>query len=170
MDFPYHFDNEGEYGENYPASFFVFNKVQVVNLDVSDKRGFLFDKDSFSEFTFDKDTELLLINSKFGSNRSDDCYWKSGPGFQPEVASYLKELMPNLRVVGFDFISITSYEHRALGKVAHKAFLKEEKLLVIEDMKLDILNESDKVSSVVVAPLRYKLSDGCPVTVIASIE
>ena len=64
-----------------------------------------------------------------------------------------------------DFISLTSYQHRALGKVAHREFLGENDILLVEDMKLDELKKSP--TSVICLPILIKGIDGCPVTILA---
>jgi arylformamidase len=170
MDFPYHFDDLGKLGENYPASFFIFNNTQLINIEMSSNETILIDESHFKDINLNANTELLIIKTNFCHYREQECYWKSGPGFQPEVAKFLKKKMPDLRVVGFDFISITSYQHRALGKVAHKAFLIEEDLLVIEDMDLRQLKMSSKIEKTIVSPLRYDTTDGSPVTIIATVQ
>jgi kynurenine formamidase len=67
-----------------------------------------------------------------------------------------------------DFISLTAYQHRELGRAAHKAFLGgEHPILLVEDMDLNQLSSQPK--SIVCAPLLMKGADGAPVHIIASI-
>ena len=78
-------------------------------------------------------------------------------------------------MIGFDFISLSSYTNRELGREAHRAFLNKsfsglnkdcsKPILIIEDMHLASLKECP--NKIVVAPLRYDRSDGSPVTIIS---
>jgi len=73
--------------------------------------------------------------------------------------------------MGFDAISLTSFQHRELGREAHRAFLCPHKthnpILIIEDMHLEKLTHTP--ASVICGPLMLKDADGVPVTVIAEI-
>ena len=86
------------------------------------------------------------------------------------MPGFLRETFPKLRCVGFDFISITSWKHRAEGRKSHKAFLSpakgEKPILAIEDMSLK--RASSKIDWLVVSPLLVENSNGAPVTVIAN--
>ena len=68
--------------------------------------------------------------------------------------------------IGFDFISLTSFKHRSVGKQAHLSFLNPEKpITVIEDMHLEKLDSCP--SKINVFPLLVKNIDSAPVNVIA---
>lgn len=168
IDSPFHFSNNGKTIDNFEASFWVFTKVHLVDLPTTNsiiiEKGIWADK-------IPLDCDLLLIKTGFESKRNTEAYWARNPGLSPVFGLWLRENRPHVRVIGFDFISITSYDHRALGKVAHNAFLHEEHkghpILAIEDMHLAKLTSSPK--KIIVAPLRVIGSDGSPVTVIAEI-
>ena len=74
-------------------------------------------------------------------------------------------------VVGFDFISITSWKYRQLGRERHKAFLappgNEKPILAIEDMALKSIKNN--IGRVIVAPIFVEDGNGAPVTVFADI-
>ena len=124
------------------------------------------------------DTDLLLLRTGFERFRNVndmDRYIFEGPGIEAEVGVWLREKY-HLKFIGFDFLSLTSYCHREAGREAHRAFLSRDgkygkkaltgdPILIIEDMHLTELG--GEVSSVIVAPLRYTMADGAPVTVIA---
>lgn len=168
VDAPFHFSNNGKTLDLYPASFWIFNHVHLVDLPTNES--VVLEKGSWSE-AIPLDCELLLIKTGFEKRRNTESYWAHNPGLSPDLGHWLRENRPHLRVVGFDFISITSYDNRPLGKVAHKAFLHEEHkgtpILAVEDMHLDKLFSSPK--KVVISPLRIFEADGSPVTVIAEI-
>ena len=62
-------------------------------------------------------------------------------------------------------IALTGELDRQEGKGAHEAFLLDEEILILEDMKLDNLNKTPKI--VIVAPLLIDKVDGSPCTVFA---
>lgn len=168
IDAPFHFSENGATVDSYDADFWFFNKPQLCVLPAEPST--LIDVGAWCE-TVLPDTDLLLIKTGFEEKRDSEVYWKHNPGLSPKLGEWLRCLRPQVRVVGFDFISITSYDHRDIGKIAHRAFLHEEldghPILAIEDMHLAHLESSPK--SVVVAPLRIENSDGSPVTVMAEV-
>jgi kynurenine formamidase len=115
------------------------------------------------------DTEFLIINTSFGSYREEVAYWNNNPGLSPSLAAPLKTRCPNLKAVGFDFISVSSYQNRLLGREAHKAFLLANDILLIEDMKLDEI-QNKAIKSVTALPLLIDKIDGGPITIIAEYE
>jgi kynurenine formamidase len=67
-----------------------------------------------------------------------------------------------------DFISLTAYQHRELGRTAHRAFLGGGRpILLIEDM--DVRQLSSQPKSIICSPILLKGVDGAPVNIIASI-
>ena len=74
-----------------------------------------------------------------------------------------------MRAIGFDFISLTAYQHREIGREAHRAFLAKYRdkppIRIIEDMALAALSKAP--SEVTVLPLFVRGADGAPVTVLA---
>ncbi len=78
------------------------------------------------------------------------------------LCRFLKKKLPNLRAIGFDFISISSLKNRKEGRKAHREFLKDD-ILIIEDMKLSDLK--DRPDSILVSPLFIDKADGSPVSI-----
>ena len=112
-------------------------------------------------------TDLLIIKTFYGHFRGEASYWENGPGFLPEVASLLKKRMPFLRAIAFDSISLTNFQNREVGRAAHKAFLIDHDLLILEDLNLSGIDEKTRLKRVIVSPLRMKNADGAPVTIFA---
>ena len=91
------------------------------------------------------ETDLLLIRSGIETLRLSDpeTYIFHGAGLVPEIGLWLRKNR-KLKMIGFDWISLTCYENRTLGREAHKAFLSStinetknlNPVLIIEDMKL----------------------------------
>jgi kynurenine formamidase len=157
IDFPKHFKDDGATCGNYPASFWVFHKVGFLNCSIQDLPDRI--------IQLPGDLELLILKTGFGSKREEQAYWSAQPVIPAAFASILKGFFPNLRVFGFDLISLTSKLDRAEGKKAHLAFLIEQNILVLEDMNLEFLQNTP--DTVIILPLLVQEADGVPCTVVA---
>ncbi len=176
VDAPYHFDQSGMCIEEYPPNFWVCKQVHVININVNKEEIISLDKISSELSNMPNSTEFLIIKTGFEKFRDEDKekYILNGPGLSPDVGVWLRN-NKSLKMIGFDFISLSSYAHRELGREAHKAFLCKRYLgfnkqcsnpiLIVEDMHLMDLDECP--DSLYVFPLRYKKSDGAPVTIYA---
>ena len=118
--------------------------------------------------------DCLFFHTGFGKYRSSDqdTYLTRNPGIAPEVISWLRKNFKNIRCLGIDCVSITSYKQEDLGKKAHVNAFKEEKglgepLLLIEDMDLNVKSESLK--QVIVLPWQINKVDSAPCTVLAEL-
>ena len=158
IDFPYHFNNDGKTCDAYPASFWVFNKVGFLACSVEELPQKI--------YALPADIELLILITSFGAKRHEEVYWAAQPVIPASLARILREAFPQLRVFGFDMISLTSKLDRAEGKKAHIAFLLEHEILVLEDMKLDELETTPSV--VIILPLQIMGADGAPCSIIAN--
>ena len=168
VDVPRHFSLEGKRTVDYPICDYVFKAVQII--DIPRSTACLIGKDDLKDINIRPDVDLLLIRTGFENLRGQDAYWSNNPGLHPDLADYLRKIFPALRCVGFDFISVTSWKHRAEGKLAHKAFLApengEREIWAIEDMSLK--DAPIQIEEVIVAPLFVEDGNGGAVTVIAN--
>ena len=168
IDSPYHFDENGKKTYDITIEDFIFNKVVVI--DVPLKEGILISTD-FLFKNIPHDIELLLIRTGYEQFRQKDKYWNDNPGIAPEVADFLRRSFPKLRCIGFDFISLTSWNHRKEGRESHKQFLCPEnggkEILIIEDMTL--IQIRNPIHKVIVAPLFCEDGNGGAVTIFAEI-
>ena len=85
------------------------------------------------------EAEALLIRTGFFKYRQSqsDLYTTSHPWIRPDVPEYLREICPQLKVIGLDTISISNPSHREEGRAAHRAFLcSKSPLLLLEDANL----------------------------------
>ncbi len=167
IDFPNHFSDNGKTLNDYPASFWKFSKVYMISYPA--KRDEIVDERILINSEIPNDTEFLILNTGFGKYRGGERYWKNNPGLLPQLADILRNQCPNLKVIGFDFISLSGYQNRILGRVAHKAFLMKNDILIVEDMKLDEV-KGKKISSITALPLLIDKVDGVPVSIIAEIK
>jgi len=176
IDAPYHFDQQGMTLEKYQADFWVCNNPFVIDYPV--KPGKIIDIELENELAqMSQETDILLIRTNFSKYRKNDLkkYVFNGPGISPNLGYSLRK-NSNIRMIGFDFISLSSYNNRKLGHKAHKAFLSNmeenknpiDPILIIEDMDLSKLFSLPK--KIIVSPIRYTHSDGAPVTVIATFK
>jgi len=171
IDMPYHFFDEGQTIENFDSHYFESDNVLYLsfvpdNLIVKDELIVLLEEIKNKEVY-----EFLIINTGICRNRNQEVFWKSNYGFDPSLADYIRESFPRVRIIGFDSISVSSFENRMLGREAHRAFLNPDKpLLILEDMDLSTLNMHSKIDKMIIAPLRISKCDGLPCTVIAEVS
>lgn len=168
IDVPYHVDNDGAKITDIPLADWLFNTVAIIDIPCEDSK--LIDIKDFESFSIETNIEMLLIRTSYEQYRGIDKYWNDNPGFSPYVANYLRDKYPKLRCIGFDFISITSWKHRDIGRQSHKAFLSPENnakpIMAIEDMSLKQIN--GQIDWIVVSPVIAEESNGAPVTVFAN--
>ncbi len=167
IDFPNHFSDEGKTINDYPASFWELKKIFVLNYRA--KKEEILDERILKGAEIPRETEFLILKTSIGKTRHTKTYWNNNPGLEPSLAGVLKQKCPGLKIVGFDFISVSSYQNRMLGRKAHRAFLIENDILLIEDMKLDEI-KNNQLKSVTVLPLMIDKADGVPLTIIAEVD
>jgi kynurenine formamidase len=168
VDAPRHFIPEGLTVDAYQPNDWIFSSPLLV--DISIKVPELISIDHLSPLLL-KDVDacdLLLIRTGFELSRSKRCYWESGPGLHPHLANWLQSKLPNLRAIGIDWISVSSFQHREMGRSAHVALLGAGWRL-FEDLALAAV-PCDAIESVIALPLRLEGGDGAPCTIIASIS
>ena len=168
IDYPFHFSKKGKKSSDYEIEDFIFNKVRCIEIEEKEVQDYLIKNVNFKE-DGDLETELLLIKTGFCNKRALDEYWEFGFGFHSETADYLKNKYPNLKAIAFDLISLNSYQNRTEGRVAHKAFLITNDVLIIEEVDLRKITNQTKFKKVIVAPLQLENADGAPVTIIADV-
>jgi arylformamidase len=166
IDFPNHFSDQGKTINDYGPSFWMFDNVYVISYPVKAEE--IIKQDLIHKYDIPSTTEFLIINTGFGKNRENEIYWASNPGLSPKLARSLKSRCPYLKVIGFDFISVSSYKNRMLGREAHKEFLVENDILLIEDMKLDGI-KTNTIQSIIALPILIDNIDGVPITIIARL-
>jgi len=171
IDMPYHFFEDGQTIEDFDCGYFNFEKILFIELTPKE----LIIQDELMEFLDkikDKNKyEILIVKTGICNKRDSQEFWESNYGFNPSIAEYLRESFPNIRVLGFDSISVSSFQNRMIGREAHKAFLNPQNpILLLEDMNLRALDKSSIIKKLTIAPLRIAKCDGLPCTVIAEIK
>ena len=166
IDFPNHFLENGKFSSDYAADFWIFNNPYVIQITAHEDEIVLLDKSLIK--TIPKQTDFLILNTGFYKYRGSEKFWNNNPGISPDLAKLLKLQCPNLRVLGMDTISLTSYQNRILGRESHRKFLGENDILLVEDMNLK--NLTSHPVKLMCFPILIKEVDGCPVTIIAEYE
>ena len=165
IDFPYHFDDKGKRGDEYVAEEFIFLNPEIIFIEKFLNKTSIIEVKHFKNIVLKKETDFLIIKTGYCKNRFEEKYYNNYPGFSEELAKYFKSQCPKLRAIGFDLISLSSPLNGDLGRKAHIEFLKNEKLLIVEDMDLNIINDTSKLNMLILAPLRFEGCDGAPVTI-----
>lgn len=169
IDCPAHFFKNGKSVVDYEADFWLFRNPQV--LTVKAVPGQIIRKDDLSG-RIDPQTDILLFKSGWGKFRDTEIYIVENPGLDPSMGHWLREEYPSIRAIGLDWISLSAYTNRELGRAAHRSFLSPDEdghpILIIEDMLLP--NEMERLREVWVVPLRVDCIDSSPCTVIGVFE
>lgn len=171
IDMPSHFFEEGQTIEDFDIDYFRFKNILFIDMLPED---IIINKDLIKLLESQKDKnnyDMLIVKTGICHKRDKKLFWESNYGFAPDVAKYLKTHFPNIRVIGFDSVSVSSFANRMLGREAHKAFLNPKKpILLLEDMDLTMLNKDSQIKKLDIAPLRIAKCDGLPCTILAEIQ
>ncbi len=166
IDMPYHFYEEGQTLMDFDDDFWYFTKPLIIEIHPND---IIIYEELINKLNTINDCgyDILIVKTGIESFRNDKEFWESNYGFHPAIYDYLIKQFPNIRVLGFDSISVSSFKNRLLGREAHKRFLNpNHPILLLEDMKLSFINESTQFDNIIVAPLRIEKCDGLPCTII----
>jgi len=163
IDVPKHFIDDGKTIDQYSPDSWIFNSPILIEVEVEDSG--LIEPEDINRSIGNAD--LLLFRTRYEKYRERDKYWKTNPGLSPNLARFLRENCPNLRAIGLDSISISSYQKREEGREAHKIFLGNDfdstPIILIEDMSL--VGYKQSIVKVVLCPLIIENGDGAPCTV-----
>ncbi|MDX4063840.1 cyclase family protein [Aliarcobacter skirrowii] len=180
IDMPYHFFENGQTIEDFPADFWLFSKEEILFLDLKIDKEKLIIRDELinrleqikkkSQFSI-LNYKLLIVKTGISNIRGEDRFWTENFGFHPDIYDYLIENFSNIRILGFDSISVSSFANRMLGREAHKRFLNPENpILLLEDMNLRDIDENIVFKEIIIAPFRISKCDGLPCTIIGKIN
>ena len=171
IDAPFHFDANGKTLDQYPADFWIASHPALIEIDVEPAKLITYDDIKVQLSNLPSPTDLLLIKTgaELWRNDGSDNYTKNGVGIDTNLSNWIRVNL-NIKMIGFDFISLSSPKHREIGRLSHQALLadhesKKEPVLILEDLSLENLKKSpNKVFSL---PLLFESSDGAIATVIA---
>ncbi|MCK4364505.1 MAG: cyclase family protein [Thermoplasmatales archaeon] len=172
IDFPYHFFQNGQTVEDFPTDFWFISgeKIQILEINLPDDE-LLIKLEYINKNNLNSDAELIIFKTGIGKYRNEDRYWEHNPGISIKTAEWIRENFKKIRIIGFDSISISSWQHQDIGRQVHKKLLDPKKpVLFIEDMDLSKVDENTIFKTVVIAPMMVKHSDGGPCTILAEVE
>ncbi len=158
------FDN-GMKVVDYPADFWIFHKPQIIAVKAGP--GEIISKEGLSE-DVNPESDLLIFKSGWSKRRDEGEYCLRNPGIEPALGVWLRKSFPNIRALGIDWVSVSSYVHRDIGRKAHFEFLNPagagHPILLIEDM--DIPEDLQSLNQIWALPLRVEELDSSPCTII----
>ncbi|MDX9742786.1 MAG: cyclase family protein [Arcobacteraceae bacterium] len=170
IDMPYHFHQNGQTIEDYDINFWFFSKPLIIDFK---PEHYIIEDDltSILEEIEDIGFDILIVKTGLCHIRTERTFWEYNYGFSPAIYDYLVKNFSKIRVVGFDSISISSWQNRDLGKTSHKVFLNPtQPILILEDMDLRAINKDTKLEKITIMPMRLSQCDGLPCTVFGEID
>ena len=166
VDAPRHFSNDGLAVNDYPINDWFFYNPYLINVPVQERE--ILSVARFESVLKDcSGLDILLIRTGFENFRNEKKYWEQSPAFEPGLANYLSKRFSSLRAIGLDTISISSYQHRELGRQAHKAFLGSN-IRIFEDLSLREV-PIGQLKLVIGFPILFDQADGAPCTIVALV-
>jgi arylformamidase len=170
IDFPLHFIDGGKSLNEYELSEFIYSKVLLVDISSEGFEDSIIGPAIFDVYEPDSEVELIILYTGFSQYRHEEKYWKENLGLSPQLAKLLEQKYPKLRAIGFDLMSLSSFQRRVLGRKSHYEFLSRN-ILIIEDMDLSVFQQGlIQLKMIIVTPLYVDGAEGAPVTVIAVID
>ena len=177
VDAPVHFVEGGASIDQFEAASWIAERPALIDVPCQPGELIGLDRIGAELAALPADIDMLLIRTgaqhwRTSSMASDRENFEShGPGIGLDVATWLRDEL-ELAFLGVDAISISSPDHREVGREAHRILLGphpsgRRAVRLIEDMDLAALSEPP--GRVWVAPLRMLGGDGAPVTVFAEV-
>lgn len=173
IDAPKHFADDGKSISDYHVGELIFNNPIII--DCPKTGATLITPDDLQPVLNQLQViDCLLLHTGYGQFRNKEKYRTHNPGIAPETILRIREDYPNIRCVGIDCISISSFQHRSEGWEAHRAAFIEgvgfgEPLLLIEDMKLDAVS-GENIEKMFIIPWQIEGIDSSPCKIIAVIK
>lgn len=173
IDAPRHFFNSGRAMGGYSDKDLFFKQPLILDCPKGPDEGIGIDdvKNGIGE----KKPDALLIRTGFSRLRSRHAsvYRSRNPYLMPQCAAWLREERSELKALGIDCISVSSYSHRDAGRQTHKILLAAggrngSSVLLIEDMYIPHLRK--KLKGLIVIPLLNNCPDGTPCSVVGMCD
>ena len=171
VDMPYHFFEDGQTIRDFEASFWFFTNPLFVEITPKD---FVVHDELINKLTpIDNKSryDILIVKTGMCNKRDHSDFGEKNVGFAPEISDYLRNNFPNVRIFGFDSVSVSSFQARMIGREAHRAFLNpKHPIILLEDMDLKDITNNTVINELIISPLRISQSDGIPVTIMVKIS
>ncbi len=174
IDAPKHFDERGKTLDQFPADFWISHRSMLIDVIVEPGEILELEKVGSQLQSIPHDCDLLLLRTGAEKWRKFDpeVYTKKGPGVGPGIAKWLRRNR-RIKFLGLDFISVSSFSHREIGRAAHRELLSTNEeglppILPIEDMNLENLKAAPSLA--IISPLLFENADGAPVMVLGEVN
>jgi len=174
VDAPAHFIKDGKKISDYDPKELVF--IRPLIIDCPKDAGELIEIGDINRVDI-TDSDCIFFRTGFGKYRESNTekYIIQNPGIAPKTISWIRGRFPDVRCLGIDSISISSYQKPELGTESHIGAFNENEnlgrpLLLIEDLNLDVLSGDDKVKRIFVFPWFIGSVDSAPCSVLAELE
>lgn len=173
IDAPRHFFENGKPISSYSSEELRFDQPLMIDCP-KDSAALITNDDIKHASDMLQNSDIVFLRTGFGRFRNDETYRTHNPGISPETILWIRKEFPGVRCIGIDCISISSFQHRNEGREAHRsAFIEKpgfgDPLLLIEDMKLDMLPE-ERLETVFVLPWQIVGLDSAPCIIMAKIN
>lgn len=169
-----HFIDGGKRISDYNINELVFEAPLL--LDIPKKQKELIKLEDISRFNLEG-KDCLILRTGFEKYRRDDpeTYLTLNPGIEPDLIYWIRNNYPEIKCIGIDCVSISSFQKPEKGKEAHlNAFIEKRELgkplILVEDMKLDKIRNLNSIESIIVVPWQIRGVDSAPCTVLAKIK
>lgn len=162
IDFPQHFYHNGQTFTDFDNNIWFIdgNDIQVIELN---PESFLIQVEEIDKRNINYKAKMLLF--KTGSKS-----YEKNIGLSKTCAAWMISEFKKLLFLGIDSVSISSYQHRSIGRIVHKMLLNpEHPIMLIEDMSLSHIDKHTKFKQIVIAPLLID-GDGAPCTVFGEVN
>ena len=167
VDAPAHFWNSGKSISDYHPEDLIFKRPIVV--DCPKGPAGIIEIDDFKKKNL-KGADSVLIRTRFSRYRNKNAllYCRRNPRISPGLAQWIRENFSNIRLIGIDCISISSYEHAKSGEKAHRILLSNrgfegKPVLIIEDLYLP--DTMERLDELIVSPIFIEEVDSAPCSV-----
>ena len=170
IDMPYHFYEDGQSIKDFKPDFWIFKQPLVIELKQDD---LIIHEKLIKKLSMIEDIgyDILIIKTGMCHLRDKSIFWKRNYGFHPDIYDFLVDKFRDIKVFGFDSISVSSFADRMIGREAHKRFLNPKKpILLLEDMDLRDIDKTTKLKKIIVSPLRIENCDGLPCTIFGVLD
>lgn len=173
FDAPRHFNPTGLTISELPLSQFIYEKPLLI--DIPKGKASLIEPSDLTPFISQiQQADALFIRTGQEEIRQQNPqqYAEAGCAVSIAAAEYLIQNAPNLKAVGFDFISLASPAQPEHGVKAHQVMLgmfNENFICIIEDMKLSHINAA-QLEKAFAMPLLVKGIDSAQVTILAQLK
>jgi len=169
VDAPRHFISNAKTVAEYSPADWFFEKPFLIDIPVENAQIVTSEQvDSVIPGNV-KDADLVLLRTCGNLDRQSENYYKTQPGFSPDLAEYFSDKFASFSAIGLDAISISSFMHREVGRQTHKVFLGKD-LRIFEDLALSNIPLNVTLKKVIALPFRYRDADGSPVTMLGEIS